>query len=251
MTTYPSLKRFLAAALTLLVVGGPIVLFLNRGNGGDSIVPAPNAVAAQEPKASGTGWTMYGGTPSRNMANTTVKNLPVKWVDKDGELIATNIKWVADLGSKAYGGPTVADGRVFIGTNNQNPRDKNWIKLNKLTGKVGPVDLGVVMCFDEAKGDFLWQRAFEKLPGGQVVDWPLEGICSSPTIEGDHAYFVSNRCEVVCADVKTGKSIWKLDMINDKGVDGKKLGVFPHKLSDCSPLLVERAPLGRDLERRQ
>ena len=58
------------------------------------------------------------------------------------------------------------------------------------------------MCFDEANGEFQWQSVHEKLPGGQVVDWPLEGICSSPHVEGDRIYYVCNRCEVVCADVE-------------------------------------------------
>ena len=34
-----------------------------------------------------------------------------------------NLKWVAKLGSQSYGNVTVAHGRVFIGTNNENPRD--------------------------------------------------------------------------------------------------------------------------------
>ena len=55
----------------------------------------------------------------------------------------------------------------------------------------------------------------------------LEGICSSPHVEGDLLYFVCNRCEVVWHKIDTGENVWKLDMI-------KELGVFPHNLSDCS-----------------
>ena len=136
---------------------------------------------------------------------------------------------MADLGSKAYGGPIISNGRVFIGTNNQNPRDKKLVEDGPNKGK--PVDLGVVMCFDEAKGKFLWQAVHKKLPGGLVVDWPLEGIVSSPVVEGERLYYVSNRCEVVCAEVASGKALWTLDMV-------ATLGVFPHNITDCSPLLV-------------
>jgi outer membrane protein assembly factor BamB len=214
MTAYPSLKRWFAGALTLGILGAALYFVTREGAG-----QAP--LAAQGVKAAGKDWHMYGGSAARNMANTDVNGLPVDWDVGANK----NIKWVARLGSKAYGGPIIADGRVFIGTNNQNPRDKKWVKSDV------PVDLGVIMCFDEAKGEFQWQAVHEKLPGGQVVDWPLEGICSSPHVEGDKMYYVSNRCEVICADVKTGKDIWKLDMIG-------KLGVFPHNISDCSPLLV-------------
>lgn len=250
MNAYARRKRGVAALLTLLLVGGAVFIAScnpsqkpaakTPGVPAARVEPAPagvkkeeaapkadepakkaEEVAAQPVKLNPGDWTMYGGSPSRNMANLSAKGLPVEWDVAEKK----KILWVADLGSKAYGGPTVAGGRVFVGTNNQNPRDKKWVKDNK------PVDLGVVMCFDEKTGDFKWQNAFEKLPGGQVIDWPLEGICSSPTIEGDRAYFVSNRCEVVCTDIKTGDFVWKLDMIKD-------LGVFPHNLSDCSPLLV-------------
>lgn len=244
MTSYPSLKRWLALGLTVALIGAPLAYWLTRGK-----IPTPidaNPASAQEPKEGD--WTMYGGTPARNMVNLKAKGLPVKWDigDPEEKKAPVGIKWVAGLGSKAYGGPVVANGRVFLGTNNQNPRDKKWIKLVPVldqndkpkldkAGKpilaLGPVDLGVVMCFNEADGAYQWQTVFEKLPGGQVVDWPREGICSTPHVVDDRLYFVSNRCTVVCANVKTGDKIWEYDMIGE-------LDVFPHNISDCSPLFL-------------
>jgi outer membrane protein assembly factor BamB len=218
MIAYPSLKRWLAAGLTLTLLG-VAVFFVTRG-GADS---TPVAVV-QDKKAGGQDWIMYGGTPARNMVNIAANGLPVEW-DVDA-VKPVNIKWVAKLGSKSYGGPIIANGRVFIGTNNMGPRDKKYVDKD---GK--PVDLGIVMCFDEATGKFNWQATHNKLPGGQVVDWPLEGICSSPYVEGDRLYYVSNRCAVVCADVKTGKEHWAYSMIDN-------LKVFPHNISDCSPLMI-------------
>lgn len=233
MKTYPSLQRILAAALTAFVIGAPLAYWATRDRGNQALA---------QPKNDGD-WIMYGGTPSRNLVNLVAKGLPTEWdIEKP-----TNIKWVASLGSKAYGGPVVSGGRVFIGTNNQNPRDKSTIKLvpkidpqgntvkdkdGKVVMELGPEDLGVVMCFKESNGAFEWQRTFQKLPGGQVVDWPREGICSSPYVDGDRLYFVSNRCTVVCAKVTDGSIIWEHDMI-------KENGVFPHNISDCSPLLIK------------
>src|SRR5438876_7055429 len=122
MTAYPSLKRWLAAGLTLALLAGA-VFFLTR-NRGDNTNPIVAPVGAQGKKASDQDWIMYGGTPARNMVNLAAKGLPDRWTDKDGELIPQQILWVAKLGSKSYGGPIVADGRVFIGTNNMDPRDK-------------------------------------------------------------------------------------------------------------------------------
>src|SRR5207244_11393189 len=90
-------------------------------------------------------WPMFGGTPERNMANVVDKNIATTWSTEEGK--RKNIKWLAELGSYAYGGPVVADGKVLVGTNNAAPRDP------KNKGK----DKAVVMAFNEAEGKFLWQ----------------------------------------------------------------------------------------------
>ena len=53
-------------------------------------------------------WPMWGGTPDRNMVST-MKGLPTTWDVKTKK----NVKWVAELGSQAYGNPVVADGMVL------------------------------------------------------------------------------------------------------------------------------------------
>jgi outer membrane protein assembly factor BamB len=186
--------------------------------------------------------TMFGGTISRNMVNPIDKNVPDK-IDPDGPATL----WKAGLGSRAYGGPTIAFGKVFVGSNNESAVPRNPRDLEK-SGE--PIDRGIVLCFDEKTGKFLWQAVHPKLPSGQVNDWPKEGLCSTPTAEGDRVYYVSNRCTVVCADVSgqasklpggiarkgfsdptDAKFIWEYDMM-------KELNVFPHNMSACSPLIV-------------
>lgn len=227
-------RRWLWAGSCLAVGCAVVALLINNGllgwSAGDDPKPKKDIPAGKDPEKGGEktpkaeSWTMFGGSPARNMVQPAAKGLPVAWSVQEGD--QKNVVWSADLGSKAYGGPIIADGRVFIGTNNQKPRDKKHFGPD---GK--PIDLGVVMCFDQEKGKFLWQTVFTKLKAGRVQDWPLEGICSTPVVEGDKLYYVSNRCEVICADVKTGAIIKKLDMIG-------KLRVFPHNIAACSPLLV-------------
>src|SRR5687767_14574979 len=144
----PSSKRWLAATLTGVVLAGLL------GYASYHRTSAP--LDAGAPKGGGQNWTMYGGSHARNMVNTAAKGMPVEWSADEGD--KKNIRWEADLGSKAYGGPIVSDGRVVIGTNNQNPRDKKWVDPKTRR----PIDLGVVMCFDEKNGKFLWQTVFEK-----------------------------------------------------------------------------------------
>jgi WD40 repeat protein/PAS domain-containing protein len=143
-------------------------------------------------------WPQWGG--SRSRVNTPAgERIPATWnvgkVDKitgkrEG---AQNLKWVADLGSQTFGNPVVANGKVFVGTNN----GAGYLKRYP-----ADIDLGVLLCFDEQTGKFLWQHSNEKLPTGRVHDWPQQGVCSSPAVDGDRLWYVTNRGEVVCLDVE-------------------------------------------------
>lgn len=202
-------------------------------------------------------WPMWGRDAGRNMA-ADVEIAPATFdpgTAKPGteeiDMSTTrNVKWVAKLGSQAYGNPTVGGGRVLVGTNNESPRDPRH-----------KGDRGVVMCFNEADGAFLWQLVVPKLGAGKVSDWEYLGICSSPLIDGDRIYVVTNRCEVVCLDLHgmangndgpfmdegvymadAGRPpmepgpldadiIWRFDM-------REELGVFPHNIASSSILLV-------------
>ena len=194
--------------------------------------------------------TQWGRTSSRNNVITDAaveKKIPLQWhigeFDFDSGAWkpekSRNIKWVARLGTNAFGNPAVANGKVFVGTNNDAaylarfPKDK--------------VDLGVLLCLDERDGEFLWQYSAAKLSGGDKHDFAAIGICSSPLVIGDRLWLVTNRCEVVCLDtqgfhdgenngpVKDEASenkdeadvIWRFDMI-------KELGVSPLFMANCS-----------------
>lgn len=131
---------------------------------------------------------MLSGTPHRNNVSSATE-LPVEFDVSEG----TNIKWKVALGSFSYGNPIIADGQIFVGTNNGNSYLRRF---------PANVDLGCLLCFRESDGEFLWQYSARKLPTGRVHDRPLYGISSSPCVEGDRMWFVSNRGDVVCLDTK-------------------------------------------------
>jgi outer membrane protein assembly factor BamB len=136
------------------------------------------ALAADQPQ--------WGQAWSRNMVSKE-KGLPDSFDPKTGK----NIKWSARLGTETHSTPVVAGGRIYIGTNNGEPRDP------KHQG-----DRGVLMCFDEKTGRFLWQLVVPKRDEDPYFDWPKSGISSSATVEGDRVYIVSNRGEVLCLDAR-------------------------------------------------
>ncbi len=148
----------------------------------------------------GKDWPQWGGSRLRN--NTPgVTGLPQTWDigkfdRRTGEWDKTdveNIVWYANLGSQTYGNPVVAGGRVFVGTNNGAGHLKRY---------PSKVDLGCLLAFNEADGEFLWQHSSEKLITGRVHDWPLQGICCAPLVEGDRLWFVTSRGEVRCLDTE-------------------------------------------------
>src|SRR5438309_968882 len=113
-------RRVVLAGLALL--GGLLVLTwaFNPAEPGRSAIPyATGTAAAADAKAGPSDHPMFGGTPSRNMVNLTDKNIPDKFEAEGKDVLL----WKADLGSKAYGGPTIAGGRVYVGTNNARPRN--------------------------------------------------------------------------------------------------------------------------------
>ncbi len=202
-------------------------------------------------------WPAWGGDGQRNMVGTE-KKAPVRFNpgsylpgSETVDMSTTEgVRWVAKLGSQTYGNPTVADGRVYVGTNNA---------MERRPGITG--DYSVVLALSEETGELLWQLSVPKLGSGKVNDWEFLGICSSPTVVGDVVYVVTSRGEVVALDVHglangndgafqdegqymvppgmpavplspdlDADILWRYDMPGE-------LGVFPHNVTSSSVLV--------------
>jgi outer membrane protein assembly factor BamB len=211
--------------------------------------------------ASAADWPQWGGNdPGRNMYSPAT-GLPDRFEpgklasgEENIDMATTKgVKWVAKLGSQSYGNVVVSGGKVFVGTNNESPRDKRH-----------QGDRSCLYAFDEKTGKYLWQLIVPKLKSGKVNDWENLGLCSAPTVEGNRVWVVTTRCEVLCLDtegmangndgpfkeegayvvkdtpkeatpVEPGPQdadiIWRYDMMFE-------LGVFPHNASNCSVIVV-------------
>ncbi len=178
-------------------------------------------------------WPQWGGWYGKN--NTPFgENIPTEWDVEAGE----NILWSAPLGSQTYGNAVIANGQVYVGTNNHHGYLPRYPKT---------VDLGVLVAFDEKTGDFLWQHSSPKLSTGRVHDWPDQGICCAPFVDGERLWFVTSRGEVRCLDTQGFRDkendgpytaedveasneadvIWVYDMMGENGVS-------QHNMCSCS-----------------
>ncbi|MCX6344863.1 MAG: PQQ-binding-like beta-propeller repeat protein [Armatimonadetes bacterium] len=195
-------------------------------------------------------WPQWGGSASRNMVSSE-KNLPPTF-----SFTSKNLSWKAKLGSHSYGSPVISGGKVFIGTMSNTPYDKR----RSMSGG------GAMACFDAKTGKFLWQLMIPQfvMPSKNFnFDKYKTGVCSTPVVEGNRLYFVSNRDELLCIDTngmadgnagpfKTesvfisdesnpaiptiptdGDIIWRIDMIYNKDIFA-----WPQDAADCSPLIV-------------
>lgn len=182
--------------------------------------------------------SMFGSSVFRNNVRPMV-NVGLNFDMATGK----NVLWSAAHGSGGYSSPVVGDGKVLVSTNNmagyrpQHPRTK---------------DRGVMLCFEEKTGKFMWQLTRNKLASGRVNDWPTLGMSSCACIQGHRAFVVTNRCELMCldmsgfadgendgpfteekdADVGDADIVWSLDMT-------KHLDVFPHNVSISSPVVYK------------
>ncbi|HHH76445.1 MAG TPA: pyrrolo-quinoline quinone [Phycisphaerae bacterium] len=226
-----------------------------------ALLAALVVVLAGPVETSAQDWSQWGGSTGRNMV-CTKGEFPVNFIpgrlDGQGRIdpaTTRNVAWVAKLGTHTYGNPVVAEGRVLVGVNDAALRDSRFKRTKG----------GMLLCFDEKSGKRLWHlvvpRLTEKIDDNEFDDMDL-GICSSPTVADGRVYVVTNRCEVLCLDIKglddgnegpfldesrymqgpgAGKLtqvagladiIWRYDMFH-------KLGIAPHDASNCSPLLVD------------
>ena len=239
-----NLKQITVAAMPTIILMMAIAMPLSQAT-----AASQNSSKSAQVETNSINTAQLGGSSRRNNVSHA-KNIPTQWEvgsfdRKTGAWkseSAKNIKWVARLGTQTYGTPIVCGASVFCSTNN------GAGYLHRFPAKV---DLGCLLCFSKKDGSFCWQYSCRKLAAGRSVDWPLQGICSSPLVENDRLWVVDSRGCVICLDVNgftdgendgsfSGEEssdkneadiVWSFDMM-------KELGVLQHNMSSCSVTLA-------------
>jgi hypothetical protein len=143
-------------------------------------------------------WPQWGRAAIRNMVSDQTGlpgtfSLPVNLNSATNWNLstATNVKWIACMGTETFGSPVVSAGKVLVGTSTlQNDP--------KYTG-----DRGTLLCLDEATGAMIWRLSSPRNPTNtDLIPGVDLGICSSATVEGDRAYVGGYQCDILCVDMK-------------------------------------------------
>ena len=178
-------------------------------------VAAPIVLAAQSAAtAEASDWPQWRG-PTRD-GHAPAARLPMRWPEK-----APEPTWRAKIG-EGYAGAAVAGGKVFALARD----DKKGVEI--------------AYCFDLANGRKLWDFSYEA-PFKSPDPTAGRGPNATPAADGDRVHFFGLAGMLTCAEVATGKILWRHDCLKEywdvpKTADGDN-PCFPPCGASASPLV--------------
>jgi outer membrane protein assembly factor BamB len=163
-------------------------------------------------------------------------NPPADWDIQTGR----NIVWSVELSGETFGRPVVADGVVYLGSDNAAKHTPGFTDA-----------CGALLALDAKDGTLIWQDLAPRLKRG-TGEFLLPSTTSAPHVQRDRLYYVTAECQLRCLDTpgfrdrhndgsyqselfsdeRSADIVWELDMCG-------RLGVFPHEASNSDVL-----PLG-------
>ncbi|VGO12829.1 hypothetical protein PDESU_01383 [Pontiella desulfatans] len=163
-----------------------------------------------------------------------------------------NLLWELKLASHQYTIPTLDNGQLFLGINDQ-----------YLEHTQQPSGGGILQCRDPRTGKLAWQMVIPRRVEGDIAPshynrWKC-GVCSRPALDNERLYIVGPRGDILCLDRKgqtdgndgpfrdeaaymelppdytlqptDGDLVWAYNLVEE-------LKVVPHDVCGSSPLLV-------------
>ncbi len=154
-------------------------------------------------------WPQWGG-PKRDLVwreSGIVDQLP------DSDILPR--VWATPIG-EGYGGPAVADGRVYV--------------MDRLRDE----QLERVLCLDAASGKIIWQHDYE---ARYSISYPAGPRCT-PVIDDDRVYVVGAVGHMFCLNADDGTVVWKKNFVEDFGTQLPVWGMVASPLVDGDQLIT-------------
>ena len=132
-------------------------------------------------------WRQWGGADRLRVWNETgiVEEFP-----KTGLQVA----WRVPIGS-GFGGPSVADGRVFVTDWEEDPASRTFDGTER------------VLALDEQTGEVLWTYEWGTTYRALMLSYAA-GPMATPTVDEDRVYVLGATGLLWCLDVESGEVIW-------------------------------------------
>ncbi|MFT4555860.1 MAG: outer membrane protein assembly factor BamB, partial [Planctomycetaceae bacterium] len=154
-------------------------------------------------------WPQWGG-PQRDLVwreTGIVDQLP------DAEILPR--VWSAPIG-EGYGGPSVANGRVYV--------------MDRLRDE----QLERVLCLDAATGDVIWHHDYE---ARYSISYPAGPRCT-PVVDGKLVYAVGAMGHMFCLKGGDGSVVWKRNFVDEFGTKLPTWGMVASPLVDGNQLIT-------------
>ncbi len=141
------------------------------------------------------------------------------------------VVWRKKVGG-GYGGPSVANGRVFV---MDRVGDTQGVKVENNIRTTGALAGGErILCLDEKSGEKIWEHTYDC---EYTVAYPTGPRCT-PTIDGELVYALGAMGHLNCLNAATGKVIWSKDLLSEYKTRPPLWGFSSHPLVDGNQLLV-------------
>lgn len=118
--------------------------------------------------------------------------------------------------SEGYGGPSVADGRVYV------------------MDRVREERLERVLCLDAATGKIIWHHDYE---ARYSISYPAGPRCT-PVIDNDRVYVVGAVGHMFCLNADDGAVVWQHNFVDEFGTQLPTWGMVASPLVDGDQLIT-------------
>jgi outer membrane protein assembly factor BamB len=156
-------------------------------------------------------WAQWRGPARDGVAGK--QNLLQSWPD-----VGPKLAWTFEGAGLGYSSSAISNGRLYTIGQRQ--------------------DDCVAICLDVKTGKEIWVQRFDR--GTKSDDYLTGwggGPRSTPTIDGDHAYFLSDLGELACLKTNDGSKVWSKNLKNDFGGGVPQWGCSESVLIDGERLL--------------
>lgn len=76
-------------------------------------------------------------------------------------------------------------------------------------------DADTLVCLDADTGKSIWQHTYPSELGDKFYEG---GTTGTPTVDGDHVYFISRWGDTFCLDAASGKVVWSVNIQKEHGI---------------------------------
>jgi outer membrane protein assembly factor BamB len=206
-------------------------LFLSRKHLSPYVLLVAGMLAVSSAPVFGGGeWPQFGG-PDRNFMSKS-KGLADRWPEGGPKQL-----WKRELGD-GYSTIVVDDGVLY--TMYRPARGEAEMKAEENPKRFAQ-EVEITVAIDAATGKTIWEHKHPSAYTNLMADFGA-GPHTTPLVDGPYVYTIGTNAVMHCYDKKSGKVVWKHDLVEEFGapIPGRGYGASPIVYKDTIIAIVDR-----------